>query len=84
MKHLFDEDRFADWRLVYGEANGPDGSRIGHAWLEGGDQVFDAVLNQIVPFGEYRARYGAAPLVRFTRVEAAQAAVERKHFGPWT
>jgi hypothetical protein len=80
---MIDEDRFADWQVVHGEVNGPDKSRIGHAWLEGGDQVFDAVLNQILPCGEYRLRYGAAPLVKFTRAEAAQAVLERKHFGPW-
>jgi hypothetical protein len=83
LKHMLSEERFADWRLVHGEVRGPDGSMIGHAWLEADQTVFDATLNEFIPSWEYRNRVAARALSTYSRKEAARAGVDQGHYGPW-
>ena len=82
-KQLLSDERFADWRLVHGEARGPEDERIGHAWLEKGEELFDPVLNLFFANGEYRMRYAAVTLKAYDRLEAARIGATKEHFGPW-
>jgi hypothetical protein len=66
-----------DWLLVHGEGNGPPGiGRTGHAWLEHGNTIFDAVDGSVMDWVVYERRYGLVACIRYTRLEAAQKACE--------
>jgi hypothetical protein len=82
-KYQCDDDRFVGWLLVHGEGNSKAGERIGHAWLEFGDCVFDPVENATYEKTAYYARYGAKCLHTYEPKEAALAATAHGHFGPY-
>ena len=83
-RFLFEDDRFADWKLVHGEARGRDDCPVGHAWLDhaGADVVYDPVLGKFFPRGLYQHKFGAVALRAFTQGEAL-AALAHGHYGPW-
>ena len=71
-----------DWRLVHGEVDcydpDSDSPRMGHAWLESRDEVFDPVANQHFSKDKY---YGLGPITvtgRYTKIEACNLMLE--HF----
>ncbi len=76
-----------DWCLVHGEINAlpeDDRYRIGHAWLESESEVFDAVLDELIPRPDYYRSHQPAKLQRFALVEAAKTLLQHDHYGPWT
>ena len=82
-KHILDVDEFADWLLIHGEVTGPDGSRIGHAWLENYDRVFDPVLSEFFSTALYRIRFGPTYLQEYDRKQAVAMVLRTNHAGPW-
>lgn len=47
--------------LVHGEVNGPDSTRIPHAWLVGDDFIYDVVLDKFFTLAEYINGFAAVP-----------------------
>ena len=76
-----------DWRLVHGEVDcydpDSDSPRMGHAWLESRDEVFDPVVNQHFSKDKF---YGLGPITvtgRYTKIEACNLMLDNDHYGPW-
>ena len=80
--YLCDSREDIGWALVHGEVDSALG-RMGHAWLELGDTVYDAVLDELFPTADYRLMFTALEIARYSREEAAQHAVSSVHSGPW-
>ncbi len=87
-KSLHDMKDPGDWRLVHGEVDcydpASDSPRMGHAWLETGDEVFDPVPNEFFPKDEYYALGRATIVRRYTKIEAAHVMLKEGHTGPWS
>lgn len=71
--------------LIHGAViSGPDGSRIGHAWVEiDGAIVFDATLQRFYDRAGFLSVVGGEVVVAYTGREAAAALVDTGHAGPW-
>jgi hypothetical protein len=82
-KYLIQDERFANWILVHGQGRGPDGQRIGHAWLEFEGQSYDATLDQFFDTTVYQMKFATGIGRKFTAREAAIIASQAGHFGPW-
>ncbi len=82
---LFDERYSVGWRLVHGETVGPfDKGRMGHAWLESDEMVYDAVLDVMKPILEFERRYAAIRDRSYSKEEAAQRSLASDNsYGPW-
>ena len=74
-----------EWILVHGEVRGPEGQRIGHAWLEGpsSDTVYDAVCDAVCSREAYLTHFAGVELARYTCKEASANVVQQSHYGPW-
>lgn len=74
----------ANTKLVHGSIQGNGHPRIGHAWcvlIDG--SVYDATLDQVWSWNEYREFFSAEVGVIFTRDEVYQALLTQKTWGPW-
>jgi hypothetical protein len=72
------------WCVVHGEVNGPpDIGRIGHAWLEYGEAVYNPTDDTFYQSWEFRMRLQATPIAFYTVQEACAKAAEFEHYGPW-
>jgi hypothetical protein len=70
--------------LVHGTVASPhDGFPIAHAWLEGGDESYDAVDHVTIPVAQYVAERGAVAERRYAVKEAAQIMCAENHWRPW-
>jgi hypothetical protein len=69
--------------MVHGEVNGPDNTRIPHAWLVGPDFYYDAVADRFFTMGEYLSRLAAEVRHVYTKDEAAVMVFATGHYGPW-
>ena len=72
----------SEWILVHGYVNGEFG-RIGHAWLECENQIYDAVKDEEYSVEIYTKKFNAVAVLRYDRKSAAINAVESGHSGPW-
>jgi hypothetical protein len=88
-RYLMMDERFSerssdtDWLLVHGEVNGPDGTRIGHAWLEREGEIYDPVGDEFLPKVQYRMRFAVKNIRKYSRLEVAEAVLACNHLGPW-
>lgn len=74
-----------DWTLVHGETVGPKRiGRMGHAWLERDDWVYDPVLDRAWPWHIYSRFVGAVSMRRYSYSETWRFAEETGHCGPWS
>jgi hypothetical protein len=81
---LFEMPASEGWHLVHGEVDGlPDEPRIGHAWLEFGEAVYDPVTDQGSDWTTFERLFGAVAQRRYTLREAVACALSTKHYGPW-
>ena len=71
------------WKLAHGTVRGREGERIGHAWLERDDMVYDAVLDREIDELSYLARFHAERQAIYSQEEAAVTMLQHKHWGPW-
>lgn len=81
-----DMDDPGDWRLVHGIVNRwcPEGiSRMEHAWLTDGVEVFDPVLNRFYTVRAYRNIHNAKVVATYDRKQMSDITSRHKHFGPW-
>lgn len=73
------------WTLVHGIVIGQGklaGVKIGHAWLERGDRVYDPYVGWFDLDDYYKI--GQIEYVRrYTADEARQNAMTHRHYGPW-
>lgn len=72
-----------DWTLVQGSVRGPQGSRVGHAWIERGGFVYDSVSDEVMPNDAYRERFAVVELGRWQGREVADMLNRHGHWGPW-
>jgi hypothetical protein len=72
-----------EWQLVHGITRGPQGSTIGHAWLEFDGMVYDAVVDVEMAARDFAEQYEACSTAIYSIEEAAQAAIKSGHYGPW-
>lgn len=73
-----------DWSVVHGEVDGPPHiGRIGHAWLELGDMVYNPTDDRFYPCWLFRMKLYAVPIVSYTISTACAMAARFGHFGPW-
>ena len=91
-KSLFDMQNPGGWRLAHGEVDcydpALDSPRMGHAWLETGDEVFDPVANEYLSRDYYYSLGHVANVRRYTVKEAAKEAAlliaaSEYPWGPW-
>lgn len=68
--------------LVHGEVDGGDAGRIGHAWLENEDVVWDPQLGYFER-DEFYSRFKPALHARYGKEEAELAWLRAGHYGPW-
>lgn len=78
----------ADVHLVHADVTGRgpmEGVRMGHAWVEEGDDVIDNANGGAVrlPRDIYHALGDVRNAVRYTPAEAMAMMAEHEHFGPW-
>lgn len=78
----------ADVHLVHADVTGRgpmEGVRMGHAWVEDGDDVIDNANGGAVrlPRAIYHALGDVRNAVRYTPAEAMAMMAEHEHFGPW-
>lgn len=78
----------ADVHLVHADVTGRgpmEGVRMGHAWVEDGDDVIDNANGGAVrlPRDVYHALGDVRNAVRYTPSEAMAMMAEHEHFGPW-
>ncbi len=66
------------WVLVHGIA-----WCGGHAWLQNGDWVYDAVKDKCFTAPQYVAEFQATPIRVYTRDEVFARSCEYGHWGPW-
>lgn len=71
-----------EWILIHGRCNGERG-RIDHAWLQCGDMVYCAVLDQRMSSADFSRVYGAVGVVCYTSKSSALMASESGNYGPW-
>jgi len=69
--------------LVHGEVSRKIGKRIGHAWVEKGNLVYDVVLDQFFSVSHYYEKFGVKVVSRYFWQEAAKQVIRFKHWGPW-
>ncbi len=67
--------------LVHGRVDGI-GGRIGHAWVENEEWVWDSKFD-VVPRDQYYARFNPQIDGRFTKAEALLLPIREGHYGPW-
>ena len=91
-KSLFDMKDHGDWLLAHGYVDcydrASDSRRMGHAWLETRDEVFDPVKNQYFSRDYYYSLGHAANVRRYTVKEAVKEAglliaASEYPWGPW-
>ena len=77
-------DGASNWRVVHGEVLMADGeTRMGHAWLQAEERVYDPVLDRCFSWSAYSARYKAVAFGSWAPQEmAAQVDIEG-NYGPW-
>lgn len=70
--------------LVHGSIQAFGNPRINHAWviLKNGD-VFDPVLDQVLPRDYYYQRFNAVENVRYDKIQVAINILKYQHWGPW-
>lgn len=80
-KHILDNDGI----LVHGFVTDKikTGYVIIHAWVEDGDKVFDAVLDEIFDKGLYYALFDAEPVHTYNKTDASKWMLQTGHFGYW-
>ena len=71
------------WTLVHGMGRETGGGITGHAWLQRGDWVFDAVLDRAFELSEYLPRFRAVALGQWQGAQVAAAQAQHGHWGPW-
>jgi hypothetical protein len=77
--------RAQEWLIVHGECVGPLGcGRMGHAWLQSGESVYDPVLDRTYNLEDYRTQFAAVEHARYTFLAASRQASSSGHVGPWT
>ncbi len=77
-----------DWLLCHGivDGQGPlKGHKVGHAWNEYQDVVFDCSNGHkvVVRKERYYAIGNIKKIVRYTHQEAIKLMAKTKHYGPW-
>lgn len=77
-----------DWLLCHGIVDGRGpllGQKIGHAWNEYQDVVFDFSNGHkvVVRKERYYDIGNIKKVIRYTREEAMKLLASKKHFGPW-
>jgi hypothetical protein len=73
-----------EWKLIHGEVNGPIGiARMGHAWLEFDGWAYDPVLDKVMRANVYAYIHKAMVHKKYSKVQAANKAIETGHHGPW-
>jgi hypothetical protein len=76
-------------KLLRADGDTPAGTTYGHAWLEGELLGIPMCVNfapdYVVPRGTYyqHGRIDPELVLRYTKVEAAEQALEHNHTGPW-
>jgi hypothetical protein len=84
-RYIFDHP---DVILIHGTINGshlcnvPDFDNP-HAWIEGGDEVYDLVLDQRLPKDVYYQIMHAKIKKRYTQNEMNKLVLRTGHWGPW-
>lgn len=68
--------------LVHGTV-GDGVNKIGHAWVEVGDKIFDGTKQQFFDKADYLKKMNAVVEHRYTPVEAFKWMARQKHYGPW-
>jgi hypothetical protein len=57
--------------------------KLGHAWLQKGDWIYDPVADQCLTASEYEAIYEARAERTYAVKEAAELVARTLHWGPW-
>ena len=80
---LFKLPADTEWTLVHGVVDGPDGVRLGHAWLIHHGLIWDPVTAETYPAHQYLAAGNAEIRATYSQAEMC-AEVSRDHsWGPW-
>ena len=87
-KSLYNMKDPGGWRLAHGEVDcydpASDSPRMGHAWLETRDEVFDPVANEYFSKDDYYSLGYPTNVRRYTRKEAAQRISAEGIWGPFS
>lgn len=76
-------DRGPGLWVVHGSIQAEGLPRIGHAWLEAGDTVYDPVADHLMPWPVYRRWAGARRAHKMRAADALRYGVDTGHAGPW-
>ncbi len=78
---------YSKWTLVHGlpTLTGGDhaGCEYGHAWLENGDEVYDASSGKTIPKIIYYSVGNIKYTVKYSKSKARKLAHSTEHYGPW-
>ena len=81
------DPKFSGWKLVHGIAvisKGPHmGKDFGHAWLEKGEEVYDAATDQYLPKVLYYYFGKVSYEVSYSKEQAREMVLKFEHYGPW-
>jgi len=91
IKNAFDafmyNPKFSGWDLVHGiavVAAGPHkGKDFGHAWLEKGDEVYDAASGNYLPTPIYYYFGKISYTVKYSKDQVGEMIDKFRHYGPW-
>lgn len=72
------------WTLIHGEVDsGRPGLRIGHAWLERGDEVFCSESDRVIPADVWQRQRRPEVFARYQPKDLAALYARYGHNGPW-
>ncbi|SDO19814.1 hypothetical protein SAMN04489798_2298 [Pseudomonas arsenicoxydans] len=69
--------------MVHGIVNGPDNTRIPHAWLVGENFYYDVVSDRFFTMDDYIHCFAAELCKVYAKDEAAVLLHTKGHYGPW-